>query len=207
MTEPVRSSTLAGLMSRIRRGQRGEPDLEARLSAAFAKHEPRLRALCRGELRGLSEAQIEEVVQDVLLEAWSKLDQYKFDERPFRAYLAGIARMKCANCRRKARDLFLEDLDMAEPESSVRDALRLLTDQERDQLISDASKAVLDDKEQAVIHLRWVLDYSQEDIALQLGLKGPDEVRVTLQRCRRRMEQEVERRLRERGHGASFLRS
>ena len=41
---------------------------------AFGKHEAQLYRFCAKELRGVSDAEVDEVVQDVLLEAWSKLE-------------------------------------------------------------------------------------------------------------------------------------
>jgi RNA polymerase sigma factor (sigma-70 family) len=197
--------TLSGVLARLRAGGRGEPDLERRLNDAFARYQVRVLTVCRRELRGFSDAQIEEVAQDVLLEAWNQLDRYDPHRAPFLTFLTGITRMKCANARRRRQYLLWDDLFAEEPGSSARDALQQLTDEERDGLVQDSACAVLDDREQAVIHLRWILDYPYEDVALQLGLADGNEVRVTLQRCKRRMAREIERRVAERGHGSSFL--
>jgi RNA polymerase sigma factor (sigma-70 family) len=196
--------TLAGVLTRLQEGERGTPELEGRLNQAFAKHADKLRSYCRKELRGFSAEVVEEVTQDVLLEAWNKLPTYRAEKR-FRAFLWAIAAYKCANVRRKHRDLLTED-GLLETESTERSALAVLSDEERNQLVEEAARKVLDSNEQEVVHLRWVLDYPNEDIAALLGFEVKDQVRVTLQRCKNRMKKEIARLLAEKGHGQSFLR-
>ena len=67
------------------------------------------------------------------------------------------------------------------------------------------TRRVLDASDQEVIHLRWVLDYANEDIAEQMGMASADEVRVVLQRSKRRLAKEIARMLEERSIGPSLL--
>jgi RNA polymerase sigma factor (sigma-70 family) len=176
------ANTLDGLLTRLRNGERADPDLDRRLNAAFAKYHGRLVAFCRGQLRSLPAAVVDEVVQDTLLEAWVKLPGFRRDGR-FIAFLLGIAMFKCANARRRLRDAFLED-DVA---CDAASALTLLTGAERDRLVAEAATEVLTDSERRVVELRWILDYSRAEVAEQTGL-DVEQVRVVLQRCKRKLE-------------------
>src|SRR6185436_13748079 len=204
MPEALPSHTLASVLSRIQGGRlEGDPELARKLDVAFGKHEAQLHRFCAKELRGVSPAETEEVVQDVLLEAWSKLDGYR-PERPFRAFLWAIASNKCANVRRKRRDVLSED-GLFDPGDEVPNVLGKLADADRDAIVDEAANRVLDQSEQEVIHLRWVLDYPNEDIAEQMGMGSPDEVRVVVQRSKRRLAKEIVRILEERSIGQSLL--
>lgn len=198
------SHTLAGVLTLLRAGGRDAPGLEAKLNTAFAKHEARLHGYCQRELRGFSGEQVDEVVQEVLLEAWNKLPAYRAEKR-FRAFLWAIAARKCANARRKRRDMLTGDgvLEVASLERSV---LERLTDEERDRIVEEAALRALTSAEQEVVYLRWVLDHSLQDIASLLGLEDGNAVRVVLQRCKRRMARTIHEILAQRGHGTSFLR-
>jgi RNA polymerase sigma factor (sigma-70 family) len=204
MPEDLPSHTLASVLSRIQAGRiEGDPELARKLDIAFGKHEAQLHRFCARELRGVSGAEAEEVVQDVFLEAWSKLDGYR-PERPFRAFLWGIASKKCANLRRKRRDVLSED-GLFDPGDEAPNVLTTLADADRDAIVEEAANRVLDASEQEVIHLRWVLDYPNEDIAEQMGMASADEVRVVVQRSKRRLAIEIVRILEERSIGPSVL--
>jgi len=202
--EHLPSHTLASVLSRIQAGRLdGDPELARKLDVAFGKHEAQLHRLCTRELRGLSTAEVDEVVQDVLLEAWSRLDGYR-PERPFRAFLWAIASNKCANVRRKQRDVLSED-GLFDPGDETQNVLGKLADADRNAIVDEAATRVLDTSEQEVIHLRWVLDYANEDIAEQMGMASADEVRVVVQRSKRRLAKEIVRILEERSIGRSLL--
>jgi RNA polymerase sigma factor (sigma-70 family) len=173
--------TLDGLLTRLRNGDR-DVQLERRLNEAFGKYHGRLHAYCARQLQALSGGQVQEVVQDVLLEAWIKLPTYRREGR-FLSFLLGIAFKKCAGARRRIRDAFLED----EVVDTARSVLAELSDAERDGLVRDAAERVLTPEERAVVELRWVLDYSRPEVAERAGITV-DEVRVVLQRCKRRLE-------------------
>ena len=196
--------TLVSVLSRIQAGRLdGDPELARKLDVAFGKHETQLQRFCAKELRGVSAAEVDEVVQDVLLEAWSKLEGYRPDQ-PFRAFLWAIAWKKCANVRRKRRDVLFED-GLFDPEDETPNVLAKLTDAVRDAIVDEAANRVLDASDQEVIHLRWVLDYPNEDIAEHMGMASTDEVRVVVQRSKRRLAKEIVRILEERSIGLSLL--
>ena len=151
-------------------------------------------------MRRHAEPEIEELVQEVLVEAWAKLPNYVPNAR-FRAYLKRIALNKCANARRNKRDALTEDGEL-DPVSDEPDALRRLEDQQRNQMLEEAARAVLDPLEQEIVQLRYVYDYPLEEIAQRLTsrpgervLRDANEVRVALQRIRRRLMAEIARRL------------
>ena len=197
--------TLAGVLSRIQDGERGtDPDLARELDTAFAKNLPALRRLCARELGGFPASEVEEMVQEVLLEAWAKLPDYEPRAR-FRFFQWRIASLKCANARRKRRDVLTED-GVLEVGSEDRDVVARLADGERNALIEQAAKNVLDEEDQALIVLRWVLDHPYAYVVEKLDLPDTNAVRIRLQRCARRMRVEVRRLLAERGLGESFLR-
>jgi RNA polymerase sigma-70 factor, ECF subfamily len=196
--------TLAGLLTRLREGGReDDPGLERRLDEAFAKHHGLVRAVCRRELPRFSDQEVEEVLQDVLVEAWSKLPLYR-PERPFRAFLVGIAAKKCSNARRRRRDVLTDD-GVLDPASEERPSLTRMSDEERDRFVEEAARAVLGPEEQDIVELRYVQGYPREDVARLLGMPDADAVRVVLQRVKRRLRKELEKRLRERGASTSFL--
>jgi RNA polymerase sigma factor (sigma-70 family) len=199
------SHTLAGVLSRIQAGARGadDPELARKLDQAFAKHESDLRRRCRKELRGASAERVDEIVQDVLLEAWAKLPVYRA-ETEFRGFLWGIARLKCANARRKSSDVLTED-GLLKEGSEEQHVLARLADEQRDALIEEASNNVLDAADQELVQLRWVLDYPLDDVVERLGFADNREASVALQRCKRRLEKEILRLLQQRGLGQSFL--
>jgi RNA polymerase sigma factor (sigma-70 family) len=141
----------------------------------------------------------------LVLEAWNKLPTYRPETR-FRSFLWAIAAFKCANLRRKHTDVLSEDRVLAEA-STERSALARLSDHQRNELLEEAARNVLDATEQEVVHLRWVLDYPYEDIVTLLGFPDKDKVRVTLQRCKHRMEKEVARLMAEKKLTDSFLHS
>jgi len=205
-TARVRSQhTLAGVLSRIQGGERGtDPDLARQLDEAFMKNVPALRRLCRRELGGFPQSVVEEEVQEVLLQAWRKLPSYE-PRLPFRVFLLEIARRKCANVRRKRRDVLTED-GFLEVGSEERGVIAQLAEEERNALIQQAAQNVLEQEEQELVVLRWVLDYPYDVIVEELGLPDTEAVRVGLQRCKRHMRKEIRRLLAGRGLGESFLR-
>lgn len=195
--------TLNGVLTRLRAGVTTEdPELRRRLDQAFSKHLRGLHTFVRREVRGESEAGVEELVQDVLVEAWRKLPSYRPDA-PFRSFLYAIAARKCANARRKRRDALTSDGLLEDVQEET--ALAAMLAAERDHLVELAVENVLTDLDREIAFLRYVEDYGYVEIADQLALADPDEARVGLQRIRRRLAPEIRRLLAARGHGSSFL--
>lgn len=203
--DPSAAHTLAGVLTRLQAGEDpGSPGLAQRLDRAFAKHTRALHWECRRQLPGFPPERVEEIAQDVLVEAWVKLPSYR-PEASFRAFLWGIASMKCANARRKRQDALTADGFCEDLPAELVSALDRMANEQRDELVRAAAARVLDPGEQDLIELRWVQDYPLDHIAAELQLPGSNEVRVALQRCKRRMHAELHRALAERGLGVSFL--
>jgi RNA polymerase sigma-70 factor (ECF subfamily) len=160
--------------------------------------------MVRAELPGFGDHVVDEIVQDALLTAWRKLPEFRGHVR-FRVWLFAIARNHCANARRKRHDQLTDDglLDASDPMEPV--FARLLRE-ERERLVEEAAAATLDPVEQEVVYLKYSRDADAEAIARQVGLGSTDEVRVILQRCRRRLARELSARLERLGVGSSFLR-
>lgn len=195
------SATLAGVLSRLHRDA-DDPELRARLDAAFSKHHVALRARVRRELRGHSEELVEDTVQEVLLVAWSKLADH--DGRHFKAWLLAIAGRVCANVRRKRRDQLSDD-GLFDPGSEAESVYAVLRREERERLFLEAARRVLDARDQEVVYLRYELELPAEEIARAAKLDEVDEVRVILQRSKRRLAKELARVMEERGHGRSLF--
>ncbi len=176
--------------------------MEIDLERLFGTHRDRVYRLC---LRMTGDpARSEELVQETLATAWRKLPEFSGEAR-FSTWIFGIARFTCKNAIRKKRDLLTEDgvIDDTDP---CRSALRDLQRAEREALVTEAAAAVLDDKEQEAVHLRYVEGFSIAQIDNLLGLEGSG-ARGLLQTCRRRLKKAITSHLRELGHGESLLHS
>lgn len=200
-----RSATLMGILSRVKAGDYGadDPALRERIDRAFSKHHVKLRQFVARELRGFSDQQVEETVQEVLLTAWKQLPGH--DGRDFKAWLYRIASNACANLRRKARDVLSED-GLFDPGSEGETAYARLRREERERLFLEASARVLGPKDQEVVYMRYELELAAEEIARLAGLSDVDEVRVILQRCKRRLARELETVLAAMDQGPSLFR-
>jgi RNA polymerase sigma factor (sigma-70 family) len=204
--EEARSATLAGILARIQAGDAGQrdPALRHQIDQAFSKHVGALRGLVSRELRGLPAQQVEDTVQDVLALAWKQLPQH--DGRYFKAWLFAIATRTCANVRRKKRPVPLEGEELLAG-TLGETAYAKLRREERERLLLQVSREVLDPQEQEVVYMRYELELPSAEIARLAGLEGPEEVRVVLQRVKRRLERSLEEKLAALGHGHSLLRA
>jgi DNA-directed RNA polymerase specialized sigma24 family protein len=105
--------------------------------------------------------------------------------------------------RRRKRDTLTEDeVFPADPGAGA--LVQLLRTEQRGVLIAAIASA-LDPLDQDVLYHRYIHEHSQDLIAADLGLADVDAVRVILQRDKRRLREEIRRRLEVLGHGASFL--
>lgn len=178
------------------------PGLVDRVNALFTAHQHVVFAAC---LRAVGDRdRAVELAQDSLLRAWQKLPGFRGDAS-FRTWLVAIARYECINAVRKRHELLTEDgvLDATDPAASALGALRRA---ERDELLRASAEAVLDPVEHEVIHLRYVEHVPLEQITALLALPEASGARGVLQRCKRKLGRELQRRLAELGHGSSFLR-
>ena len=205
------SNTGAGEQTILRLAEamvaQGNPHEVARavadVDALFRAEQPRVYAIC---LKFLGNAEgAHDAAQDVMLIAYSKLPEFRGDSS-FRSWIYGIARFRCYDLRRKKREALSDD-GFNEIMDDDPNALSQLRRRERIQLMRDAATAVLDPVEQRAVHLRYVEMVSQDEIGQLLGLEGATGGRGLLQRCRRKLNREIRRRLEEMGHGSSFVRA
>jgi len=186
---------------------RGKPGEQARAAAAvdalFRAEQGRVYAIC---LKFLGHAEwAHDAAQDVMLIAYSKLPEFR-GQSSFRSWIYGIARFRCYDLRRKKREALSDD-GFNEIVDEDPSALSQLRRRERMLLMREAAAAVLDATEQRAVHLRYVEQVSQDEIARLLNLESASGGRGLLQRCRRKLNREIRRRLEEMGHGSSFVRS
>lgn len=184
-------------------GNAPTPSLSLELDALFTQHQPMILSLCKRLAADPQRA--EELAQEAQLVAYAKLGEFE-EGRRFSTWVYGIARNLCLNARRKQSDYLAED-GILEGLDEARPVLSNLMRQEREALVREAAQAVLDPVEQEAVHLRYVEGLSQEQITEILALHTATGARGLLQRCRRRLQSEIERRLAEMGHGRSFLDS
>lgn len=194
------------LIDRLRgAAERGEPpsaDLHAAIGALFEAHLGCVRGACRALVR--QERLAEELEQEALLVAWQKLPEFRGDSS-FSTWLYGITRNVCFNALRRHTEALTDD-GVLEADDPAAGALSLLQREEREELIRDASQAVLTPLEQEAVHLRYVELLPQEAITELLGIEEASGARGVLQRCRRKLERELRARLARMGHGSSFVR-
>src|SRR5262249_10177997 len=140
-------------------------------------------------------------VQEVLVVALEKLSVYVPNAR-YRWYLKRVTVNLCVNHRRKRRAALTED-GLFDPESTEADALTRLEARERALLFEDAARAVLEPIEQEIVQLRYVDEVPLADIPALLSAtpttpRDAEEMRVALQRIKRRLIGELGRRLQSR---------
>jgi RNA polymerase sigma-70 factor, ECF subfamily len=190
--------------------RRGDPvppdrtaDALAAVDAALARHQDAVYAMCQRIVGDPQRAR--EIAQDAMFVAFRKLHEFRGDSA-FRTWLLGIARFKAMRAVRKRRDLLSEE-GFLEVGDDARPVMSQLRRHEREELVRQASLAVLDELEQEAVHLRYVEGLGQEDITRILELTGASGARGLLVRCRRKLKGELERRLAAMGHGTSFIRT
>lgn len=187
-------NTLDTVLQRLRAGADiHDVDLRRRLDAAFGKYVDWLHGRCAFELRGVAAVDHEDIVQETLLVAWSKLPDYRGESR-FRTWLVGILINLCRNARRKCRDALTED-GVIELESEAGSVLAGLLREERDNLVRAAAEACLDPTDQEIAEWRFVYEYGYEQIMEISGISEKKVVHAALERCKRRLRTEIEARL------------
>lgn len=164
------------------------------------------RTACRAEARGLTDARIEELVQDTLEIVWAKRDEFDGHLGNFDAWVRGIAQNVCRNARRKRVDLLTED-GVIEDTDVNYDVLRRMHREQRQAILTHAIERGLSGVERDVLFHRYIHEMSRAQIASLVGLTGSDAVRVVLIRARRHLEQAIVRRLEELGLSQSALKS
>ena len=176
--------------------------LLAQVDALFAAHQDLVYAAC---LRFVGRPELaREVAQETLLVAYQRLSTFRGEAR-FGTWLVSIARYQCLNALRKQRDVLAEDglIEARDPAGSVLSALRR---QEREELLRASAEAVLDPVEQEAVYLRYTENLPVERITEVLHLETASGARGLLQRCKRKLQAEIRRRLEGMDQGSSFVR-
>ena len=176
------------------------PSLATELDRLFLIHRDRIKHLC---LRMVKDpARAEELVQETLLTAYKKLPEFEGNAR-FGTWIFSIARNLCLNAVRRRADLLTEDgvLDAEDPSIDVVARLGI---EERSLWLQRAASVALNPIEQEAVYLRYVEGMPQDAITEALGLDGTG-ARGLLQRCRRKLQRELQTQLTEMGRGVSFL--
>lgn len=205
--DPTDDTTAIAHLAAARRGERARRaapgEVLREVDELFEAHQDAVYAMCQRILGDPERAR--EVAQDAMLVAFRKLHEFRGDSS-FRTWLLGIARFKALRAARKRVDLLSEDgvVDVGDPSAGV---LSLLQREKREELIREASLAVLDEVEQEAVYLRYVEGIGQDEITRILGLTNASGARGLLVRCRRKLKAELERKLAELGHGMSYLRT
>ncbi|MEZ4319876.1 MAG: sigma-70 family RNA polymerase sigma factor [Myxococcota bacterium] len=168
----------------------------------FADHQDLVYATC---LRYVGRPELaRDLAQDALLKAYRKLPTFR-GESKFSTWLVAIARYECLNALRKAGDQLTVD-GIVEASDAAGSVLASLRRREREILLQQAAAAVLDPEEQQAVWLRYGEGLPLERIEAVLHLEGASGVRGVLQRCKRKLQRELRRRLEELGQGSSLFR-
>jgi RNA polymerase sigma-70 factor (ECF subfamily) len=114
------------------------------------------------------EADAEEVVADVLWQAWSDAKSYDPERGSVGAWLVTLARSRAID-RLRARKARQARPGNQPPDESVIDPAAVLDEAQRAQIVR-AAVAALEANERAALELAYFSDLSQSQIAQRLGL-------------------------------------
>jgi RNA polymerase sigma-70 factor (ECF subfamily) len=171
------------------------------VDALFTAHQERIYWVCL-KLVGNPE-RAAELAQETMLVGYRRLAEYE-GEGSFYAWLYSIARFTCLRANAKKREALGDD-GLFDPQDPARGVLAAMRRHERDELLRQACRAVLDPVEQEAVTMRYVMNMGVEEITAVLGLSSSSGARGLLQTCRRKLRRELQRRLDALGHGASLL--
>ncbi|HUE44222.1 MAG TPA: sigma-70 family RNA polymerase sigma factor [Candidatus Sulfotelmatobacter sp.] len=202
----LRSGPRPTLISRARRGDR-----EA-FTEMVSPYVPTLLQRARRVTGNVADA--EDVRQETLLKAWSRLDQFSgsCDENTddFRAWLARIAGNTSIDTLRQRRDG--KHLSLEEPRGNSEESLASLLEaksanpeeqcarREMGRMLADAILQLPADLRQACL-LRDVMHYSTQEVAERLSISVVA-VRLRLFRARRRLREKMEQSLQPKARAA-----
>ena len=178
------------------------PELRREFGRLIAEHEPRVFRVCL-RITG-DEEMSRELTQDALFTAYNKLPQWQGECR-FGTWLCGIAKNLARNAIRRRHDFLFED-GLLETEDLQQSVLKDLTRAEREHLVSECAKDVLDKLEQTVVEMRYSYNMPLAQITENLRIEGSG-ARKVLQQAMRKLRPEMRRRLRVLGHGTSFVKT
>ena len=135
-----------------------------------------------------SQADAEDITQEVFFRAWRSIDKYKVSESPFIAWLITIARNLVNSHYRSAKKLVpLDDMDPAGDSNPQKEAEINFT---RD-YIRDAIMKLKGDK-QSVIQMRFISEMSYEEVAKAMN-KSEGAVRVLQYRALKELKSIMEK--------------
>jgi RNA polymerase sigma-70 factor (ECF subfamily) len=180
-------------------GSRLEGGVEEALNAMFAEHHRDVLRYCRSRRYDRAE----DLAQEVMLIAYRKLPEFR-RESSFRTWLLGIAHRVCSRDRERRQDLLTED-GVIEEQDPAMSPLKVLSQQERIELVREAAVRSLDALEQEAVELRYIHELPREDIERILKLDNASGARGLLVRCRHRLKKAILQLLEERHHGLSLL--
>lgn len=171
------------------------------VDALFAASQDRIYWLCL-RLAGRPELAAE-LAQETFLLAYEQLPAFR-GESSVHTWLHAIARNVCLQARGRRQEVLGVER-VFEPEDPALGALAAMRREERDTLLAEARAAALDPEEEEALILRYELGVSYEEIGELLRLTDASGARGLLQRCKRKLRRELERRLTELGHGTSLV--
>jgi RNA polymerase sigma factor (sigma-70 family) len=171
----------------VERARRGDPAAYDALVRAHQDIAFRTACLVAG-----SPADAEEAAQEAFVKAWRALPRFRAGA-PFRPWLLAIVANEARNRRRAAGRRAGLALRVAAERSSADAApspeAALLAGGEREALL--VALVALDERDQAVIACRYLLDLSERETADVLGCR-PGTVKSRLSRALERMRAELE---------------
>ena len=117
-------------------------------------------------LRIGSEADAEDMTEDVFVKAWEALPGYRIGEHPFTSWLYRIAHNVTVDYHRKRQPDSSAEMDDHHGEGGHVEEL-VAHRQQMSELVAAVQK--LDDSEQDVVILRFVQGYSHDEVAAMIG--------------------------------------
>jgi RNA polymerase sigma factor (sigma-70 family) len=129
----------------------------------------------------------EDLLQETFLELLRKWDTVRHKD----SWLVGTLRFKCSNYWRNRRAVPVEAFDLPDLDGM---ATPLAPDQERAEILHDLRRLVdgLDDRDRAVLYLRFGLGLSTAEVALRLGYRSSSIGQLT-GRCLARLRRLADR--------------
>lgn len=139
----------------------------AAFRALFDHFGPRIKAIMMKS--GADSALAEDIVQDVMMTVWRKIDLYHPERGSASAWIFTIARNARINFLRKGVSRPYDDIDDVEIISDDPDGEAQAIASERAAMVG-AAMTTLPDEQREIVHMAYVEDLSQTEIAAKLAL-------------------------------------
>ena len=159
---PPMSETHKALMARVAATRD-----RAAFRALFDHFGPRIKAIMMES--GADSALAEDIVQDVMMTVWRKIDLYHPERGSASAWIFTIARNARINFLRKGVSRPYDDIDDVEIISDDPDGEAQAIASERAAMVG-AAMTTLPDEQREIVHMAYVEDLSQTEIAAKLAL-------------------------------------